>query len=692
MIKEREMRFRRGNCLSLASRLLTFKEALEHDQVCLPQGELVSNDSLLSSYLFTQIKQTITDKSGPKFIPKRKNAAPPSTNNQSKSVTPRQPVTPLPPLDSEESIPNKNLSPPRPTASKVLPTTASNSSPGSLFGPSDPSLRFSQPSSSAESSQPFSSFAFTPRDPSATQGTSVGPSSQPPQLSQLPSSPQVGSSQPPRQTRDSALSKPASSSRIDSLDTPAITVAKPTSGTKGKGKGKGNVNGKGKEKEKNSVEDTQEDIDVGPGGGTSQDEGRTGSRKRATKARKVGKKGKEAEIVDGESREESASDGEAQDAPPSPNARTTRRTSQPRKRAAPKKSAREDDGTGGTGGTGGENGDDGQSSSEDEYDKIKPKKRRVRAPPKRGKVDEMLFGDAESDGNGSEDGEGEVEAGSDGEPRKGRKKRSKKDVDEPLPIVDPSQTTMSQLADPNLKFDLGRPSERTLFFEKQKVDRKTALKLKRQKMKARQKRKEQGLDSGSEDDPVDGNGARGEVLPGTTRDKGKGRAMADGLGSRETSPQVLDAAKAMALIGGIRGMDQDDGRDQSAGSEHGDSAMTDAIAGSSRKQTVEDEEKMDETDDGEDDYGDLVETTYAPQMRIVNGQLVIDEESLQIDRSQVRPFLRLLCGIYLWTLMHLIMYSQRIQDLEKSWRSLLKIASSIVAHSAKNLEKRRSGV
>ncbi|KAM0746376.1 hypothetical protein T439DRAFT_294088 [Meredithblackwellia eburnea MCA 4105] len=39
-----------------------------------------------------------------------------------------------------------------------------------------------------------------------------------------------------------------------------------------------------------------------------------------------------------------------------------------------------------------------------------------------------------------------------------------------------------------------------------------------------------------------------------------------------------------------------------------------------------------EQEDDEDDFGPLVESQYAPQMRIVDGQLVIDDSSLEIDR------------------------------------------------------------
>lgn len=48
----------------------------------------------------------------------------------------------------------------------------------------------------------------------------------------------------------------------------------------------------------------------------------------------------------------------------------------------------------------------------------------------------------------------------------------------------------------------------------------------------------------------------------------------------------------------------------------------------------EDEDEQGGDDEGEgDEYGGLVESQYAPQMRIVDGQLVIDESSLVVDRA-----------------------------------------------------------
>jgi hypothetical protein len=268
---------------------------------------------------------------------------------------------------------------------------------------------------------------------------------------------------------------------------------------------------------------------------------------------------------------------------------------------------------------------------------MKPKKRRARkAAVKRGKLDALLFDDDDDDdddGDGGDRGGGWVAAGgylddsdSSAEPGPRRRRYKNNDPknsmkpnrapDEPLPAVDPSQTTMSQLAAANPGFEIGRPSERTLFFEKQKVDRRTAMKLKRQKMK----RKAAGLDTGS-----DAEGGNGD---GDNRGNGKGKEKGDSY-RRDASPHVMDPAVAIALMGGIIQEGDDDADEDSDNAGLQELATEEGVP----KEGKEDGDEG--AEDDEDDYGDLAETTLAPQMRIVNGQLVLDEESLQIDRSVV---------------------------------------------------------
>ena len=80
-------------------------------------------------------------------------------------------------------------------------------------------------------------------------------------------------------------------------------------------------------------------------------------------------------------------------------------------------------------------------------------------------------------------------------------------------------------------------------------------------------------------------------------------------GPRQGSPALLDAVAAAMGRGDI------DLMDKLAGKENDNVT----VAGSD--------------DEDEDGYGELVETEYAPQMRIVDGELVIDEASLEVDRA-----------------------------------------------------------
>ena len=244
------------------------------------------------------------------------------------------------------------------------------------------------------------------------------------------------------------------------------------------------------------------------------------------------------------------------------------------------------------------------SGSEDPYNKVKPKKRR--AP--RTKSTKPLFQlnpEEETEEQKRERRAGEQaelallpaedvlseyategsESGSDGG-RKAVKVRylRKKSYHEKIRInVDPVSTTMSELATAKDAV-WGRESSRGRQMTQLVVDKKEQRRLARQKMKERTFNEHARKQAR----------ARGEDVPATD-DEGASKEDATTTGRRSGSPAALN----------------------------GDDAN-----GAAAKEADANE---DEEDD--DDVGELTETFYVPQMRIVDGQMVIDDASLEVDRA-----------------------------------------------------------
>lgn len=307
--------------------------------------------------------------------------------------------------------------------------------------------------------------------------------------------------------------------------------------------------------------------------------------------------------------------------------------------------------------------------SEDEYDKYaaKQRARKPKQPKKKqkGAVDQFLF-------DPSDDGEGDQEEGAAGEEagpsqqkrkaaeKKAPKKRSRRAVSsvraefeaeqgrademhheeeeeeeggqaaggdetppppspKPLPPVEPDETLMATLADPKPKVAIGRPSERTIFFEEReqrlKAERKEMLRRKREKMKRRKK----GLPvSDDEDEEQNGGEAAQAGTPAPAADGGSQAGDEEAAGR--------DPFRLPSM-----GADDDEG-DVGEGAEQFNGL--DAI-----NRALERVEGVAEAGDGrgtdEEDDGGFAETEWAPQMRIVDGQLVLDESSLQVERGNV---------------------------------------------------------
>lgn len=334
-------------------------------------------------------------------------------------------------------------------------------------------------------------------------------------------------------------------------------------------------------------------------------------------------------------------------------------------------------------------GDAAEETASDE-DRVQPKKRaRKRKPAKKGAVDRFLFG-----GSGDEDDEdaigGDIAVGDaegsadDGDEQPKKKKRSapqktvkkgkaakkgKKaatgdaaeegqdgagegnsdaEVDEdgdgaspraespePLPPVEPDETTMATLADPRPKVSIGRPSQRTIFFEEReqrvKAERKKLLKLKRERMK----RIKKGL-------PVTDDENEGDQTPAAAANNrnGDGAAGSDAEGGGEDLPVnneddedagSVDQRFRLPSLGADE--DDDDAAAENGGPFSGLDAINAAMAARGENDGGSGDEDGGNGDEDEEDDAGFQETEWAPQMRIVDGQLVLDESSLQVERG-----------------------------------------------------------
>lgn len=332
-------------------------------------------------------------------------------------------------------------------------------------------------------------------------------------------------------------------------------------------------------------------------------------------------------------------------------------------------------------------GDAAEESTSDE-DRVQPKKRaRKRKPAKKGAVDRFLFG-----GSGDEDDEDAIEAdiavgdaegsADDGDEQPKKKKRnapkktvkkgkaakkSKKavtgdaaeqgqdgagevnsdaEVDEngdgaspraespePLPPVEPDETTMAVLADPRPKVSIGRPSQRTIFFEEReqrvKAERKKLLKLKRERMK----RIKKGL-------PVTDDENEGDQTPAAAANRnGDGAAGSDAEGGGEDLPvnnaddEAAGGVDQRFRLPSLGADDDDDAAAENGGPFSGLDAINAAMAARGENEGGSGDEDGGNGDEDEEDDAGFQETEWAPQMRIVDGQLVLDESSLQVERG-----------------------------------------------------------
>ncbi|GAA5861097.1 hypothetical protein JCM3774_002189 [Rhodotorula dairenensis] len=679
------------------------------------------------------------NKSGPRFVPKRKN--PPATSSRASregsaasstaGPTPKAAPIGLPPLGedpiAEEREPDQP--PSKGTTAPTATSTAASTSAGatsfrpgtSFFAPSDPTAGSSSQASTLASTS--NSLGFAPSDPSAsalfstgnsaytlTQATSFGEPTQPPAGSKSPrqdrgslflpdqaTSPQTASRtapsslptrgtafavsnvpptqlspsrravelQPEPQASSSPVAAPASPSRkrkaqreTESADEEGneAETASARAAAKGKGKEKASqdeppakraASTAGKKRtttvEPDAVEEVASTSRSSVAGPSAESATTLKARPRMRRpvSRRASVEAEEAEAssarADAPATAARAAVVDDEDDSSDEEARVERRK-RARKRRVPKRGAVDRFLLGGSDDEEGQPAPQGQDipvdgvegAGDDNIGEDGPRSKKKRGAPKKtakkGKTSKqgkkaVLDGDAEEgqDGAGLGDHGSEADEDADGA-------SPQRESPEPLPPVEPDETTMATLADPQPKVSIGRPSQRTLFFEEReqrvKAERKKLLKLKRERMKRIKKGLPVTDDENEGEGEVEGQGGRA----GAAGSGGEGGADlqvdADAIDPRLRLPSLpLDGDEDDAAV-----------EPENGGPFSGLEAIHAAMAARENGGGSEGGGDGSGEEDQEDDAG-FEETEWAPQMRIVDGQLVLDESSLQVERA-----------------------------------------------------------
>lgn len=250
------------------------------------------------------------------------------------------------------------------------------------------------------------------------------------------------------------------------------------------------------------------------------------------------------------------------------------------------------------------------------------------------KTDLELFGedDAEEEGEEGEEGDameldGEVTVKGSG--KKGKLTRKEQAL-LPLPIVDSSSWTMAQLSTPR---DIigGRTSER--FEDSQRRDQvaKDTRNARRKKMRDRATRVRKGLPEESEEEE-----AVQDVVEVKKKDEGTPRAE----GSKSSAQKLAEKEDAIELerLNAIYPNEADSNlagiQERRRVTDAEAAAVAGAVAAAPPPPPPPPGSEGGDNDEEFDDDGELVETQYAPQMRIVDGEMVLDDASLEVDRSK----------------------------------------------------------
>lgn len=258
------------------------------------------------------------------------------------------------------------------------------------------------------------------------------------------------------------------------------------------------------------------------------------------------------------------------------------------------------------------------AASADEY---QPGSTRARKSTRK---DAAISGDDDDDDSEHSDNEDEPDMHVNGRIYKGKGKRRKKRSDAGKSrrlaeiVVDPATTLMADIATGN---DLvqGRESKRGKKLAKTLAERAQKKQAEKLKEKRHRDRRILGIPSDTEDD----GDKQEEAQPEDGEDEPAADPGADQNGSRQVSPAVVQATSPVGSRQGsetpnlleqmlARTMREGSGAEGSDDEEDGSGSGSD-----------------DERSDG---YEELKETNHAAQVRVVNGKLVIDEDSLQVDR------------------------------------------------------------
>jgi hypothetical protein len=269
---------------------------------------------------------------------------------------------------------------------------------------------------------------------------------------------------------------------------------------------------------------------------------------------------------------------------------------------------------------------DGEEVTDSEAEELAASQRSRKKKPigraKASKIDLMMQA---GDDEGVDGEEGEEE----GEDEDGNEKQRKRPKIAPLLVVDPGKTTMFELAN-SRDILQGRVSAR---FESDQImtkNKKDARKLARDRMKARKARREAGEPSDDEEDLAEA-AAAAESRAGSEAPSMRAPSATPSANGMKRNPSTASTPRAgsparLARFDVVM-FDEED-----------------KDAGPKEPRLDEDGYEMD-SDEEEDDGHDIVESQYAPQMRIVDGQMVIDDASLEIDRSKDVSFVLVFVSI-----------------------------------------------
>ena len=267
-----------------------------------------------------------------------------------------------------------------------------------------------------------------------------------------------------------------------------------------------------------------------------------------------------------------------------------------------------------------------------------PKRRRAVKKAKATKLDLEIFDNPKLDGHGAaadeeESGEPELDENGVAIPKKAKGKKKAEEVE--LPTVDSGTWTMSSISTPRDVIG-GRISARFLDCQKKDIATKQARNLRRKKMRDRATRRAKGEPSASEaeDEPV-------LPLDHAEVKKNESRANSEKVvaGAKTAEQEDAEELAKMNRLYPDEAEENERVIKENRKNKEAPNPLPDLAPLADVDDPMVDHvrEGTARAGEGEQEYdsdGDLVETQYAPQMRIVDGEMVLDDASLEVDRSK----------------------------------------------------------